>query len=520
MERSVEPASPGAASPSGSNGGSPHWPSFDYDLFISYAHLDNEPLLEGEPGWVSDFHSILEKRLGMLLGQRPRIWRDPELRGNQYFDQTIAHGCENAALFVSILTPRYVRSDYCRKELAGFCERAGGRLQIEDRSRLVKVIKTPVALDGQPPPMDKLLGYEFYRIDPETRQLHEFRVRSPEDRERYLVSLEDLAEEIKEALELLQGPAANGATGKEDRSDQFVYVAPPSSDRKEEYELIRRELLARGYTVLPNCPLPLESEELRQVVLAALEQASLSIHIVGCRYGVVPEGTDRSLVEIQNRLAAEQSVLRPLERILWIPLGLATDDPRQQSLIESLRTDPQVLGGAALLETSLEELKAVVLDRLEQQRRTAKAAGTAPSTAPAEEGPLWIYLMHTPRDAGDVAALSDFLWDRGFEVRTPLFEGSEAEIRGEHEEHLQVCDAFLVYYGHGNERWVLKMLTDLKRARGLGRAKPILGQAICVAPPDTPEKPRLRTREAEILRTGEASGFDALTPFLESLVRR
>ena len=321
MERSVEPDSPDAASPPGSNGGSPPWPSFDYDLFISYAHLDNEPLVEGEPGWVSDFHSILEKRLGMLLGQRPRIWRDPELRGNQYFDQTIAHGCENAALFVSILTPRYVRSDSCRKELAGFCERAGGRLQVDDRSRLVKVVKTPVALDGQPPPMDKLLGYEFYRIDPETHQLHEFRVRSPEDRERYLVSLEDLAEEIKEALELLHGPAANGATGKEDRSDQLVYVAPPSSDRKEEYELIRRAAPRPRLHGPAQLSPPSGERRCRQVVLAALERASLSIHIVGCRYGVVPEGTDRSVVEIQSRLAAEQSVLRPLERILWNPTG-------------------------------------------------------------------------------------------------------------------------------------------------------------------------------------------------------
>lgn len=40
-----------------------------YDLFISYAHLDNRPLSEGQKGWISSFHKSLEVRLGQLLGR-------------------------------------------------------------------------------------------------------------------------------------------------------------------------------------------------------------------------------------------------------------------------------------------------------------------------------------------------------------------------------------------------------------------------------------------------------------------
>ncbi len=89
-------------------------------IFISYAHIDNEPLVDGGAGWVSSLHKVLEKRLAMLLGERPEIWRDRELRGHDFFDQTIAEHIESAAIFVSMLTPRYVRSDYCRKELDTF----------------------------------------------------------------------------------------------------------------------------------------------------------------------------------------------------------------------------------------------------------------------------------------------------------------------------------------------------------------------------------------------------------------
>ena len=518
-EKPGDPAGPSEARDAG---------SFAYDVFISYAHLDNEPLLEGETGWISDFHAVLEKRLSMLLGEPARIWRDPELRGNQYFDQTIAHGFENAALFLSVVTPRYVRSDYCRKELEGFYQRAhaAGSPQLGDRSRILKVVKTPVDLPEQPPPMDRLLGYEFFRLDPERKRLHELRIRSAEDRERFLASLEDLAAEIREALRLIKGgrraPAAAGAAASPESPGQTVYLAPASFDRKEEHELMRRELAARGYTVLPSHPLPLEAEELDRSVRQDLARCDLSIHILGARYGLIPEGADRSAVEIQIELAAS------LRRIFWVPPGLVPQDARQQALLDRLRNDPEALGHASFLETSLEELKAFSLDRLDQMRKEAekeKAAATsvspAPGSAAAEEGPRWIYLLHTPRDADEVTPWVDFLWEQGFEVRTPLFEGGESEIREEHESNLQVCDGFLLYFGQGNERWLRKMLLDLKKAQGLGRTRPILSKAIWVAPPESPEKARFRTLEAVVL-TGPPEtppSEEALRPFLAPLVR-
>ena len=49
---------------------------FERDIFISYAHLDNEALTEEEQGWVSAFDSALQKRVAKLLGRKPAIWRD------------------------------------------------------------------------------------------------------------------------------------------------------------------------------------------------------------------------------------------------------------------------------------------------------------------------------------------------------------------------------------------------------------------------------------------------------------
>lgn len=58
---------------------------FRKDLFISYAHIDNQPLNPEEKGWVSRFHASLEALLSMRLGQTAKIWRDDKLQGNDVF---------------------------------------------------------------------------------------------------------------------------------------------------------------------------------------------------------------------------------------------------------------------------------------------------------------------------------------------------------------------------------------------------------------------------------------------------
>ena len=41
---------------------------FESDLFVSYAHIDDQALTEGQKGWISTFHRALEIRLAQLLG--------------------------------------------------------------------------------------------------------------------------------------------------------------------------------------------------------------------------------------------------------------------------------------------------------------------------------------------------------------------------------------------------------------------------------------------------------------------
>src|SRR5436190_15524961 len=120
--------------------------SIDTDAFISYAHLDNVELIEGRKGWVANLHRALEVRVGQLLGKKPLIWRDPKLAGNDDFAETLVERLQRVAALVSVVSPRYVRSEWALRELSEFTKAAKqqGGVRWHDKGRIFKVMKTPV----------------------------------------------------------------------------------------------------------------------------------------------------------------------------------------------------------------------------------------------------------------------------------------------------------------------------------------------------------------------------------------
>ncbi|NIQ59513.1 MAG: hypothetical protein GWN71_41060, partial [Gammaproteobacteria bacterium] len=81
-------------------------------------------------------------------------------------------------------------------------------------------------------------------------------------------------------------------------------LAETTGDLRDARDRLKRELLERGHVVLPDRPLPLVGPQLESAVRDCLERCVLSIHLVGSVYGLVPEGAEHSVVELQNSIAA------------------------------------------------------------------------------------------------------------------------------------------------------------------------------------------------------------------------
>jgi hypothetical protein len=82
--------------------------------FFSYSHHDAET----DPGLVEAFTKHLEGRVnGKLVNARFRIWRDKEeLRTGNKWNEKIEAQLRASDVMIVLLTPRWIDSEYCRKE--------------------------------------------------------------------------------------------------------------------------------------------------------------------------------------------------------------------------------------------------------------------------------------------------------------------------------------------------------------------------------------------------------------------
>ncbi len=500
----------------------PSSPKFENDVFVSYAHIDDQVLAEGQTGWIATFHRALQVRLGQLLGKPPKIWRDPKLQGNDVFADKLVDRLPQVAVLVSVLSPRYVKSEWCLRELNEFLRVTEGA-RIADKLRVFKVVKTPILRDQTPPPLQPVLGYEFFTVDSQSGREHELEfsqtLASPEEQRLYLLKLDDLAHDIANLLTMLEGTGAEPTAEATDGAKGCVYLAETSSDLKDQRDAIRRELLGNGYTVLPDQPLPFVASECATVVRDQLARCRLSVHMIGRNYGMVPEGATESIVALQHEAAIERSQTGEFCRLIWIPPGVTTSDQRQQQLLDRVQSDPRNDSGTDLLKTPIEDFKSVLHVRLNPPKpKEPKTASESPPRSDAGDAIKRIYLISDRRDAENTRPLEDFLFGRQYEVILPVFDGDEAQIRQEHEANLTDCDAALIYYGAGNELWLRSKLRELQKIAGYGRTRPMLAKAVYVAAPATPEKARFRTLEAMVIPGSEGPTAAALDPFLAKLV--
>jgi hypothetical protein len=506
---------------------------FKKDIFISYAHIDDESLIEGEPGWISEFHRSLEVRLSQLLGYKPNIWRDKALDGNHNFSDEILTQLPEIAVLVSIHTPRYVKSDWCVREVNEFYRIAESNIgaMIGTKSRIFKVIKTPVELSQHPKVIQGLLGYEFFKPDIETGKPREFsKLFGKEAQLAYWTKLDDLAHDLTSLLlEIGKDDVSNlteqntvskaeisteTSSKKKVGNQQKIYLAETSSEMKEKRETISRLLSDKGYLVLPDRNLPLEADEYINDVRSIMSECAMSIHILGSKFGLVPEGTEKSKIQLQNEISADVSRQKKIMRLIWMPPEIKIEDERQINFIEGLKNSEALLAGADMLISPLEELEFAIQDKFVEPKQEIEAVETELESS----GTKQIYLICDQADLDNIATIEDFLFNKGFDIILPAFEGDQTELRLDHQENLKACDAVLIYYGNGNELWLRSKTRDLLKIAGYGRKKPLDVKTVCIGAPMTPQKERFRSHDVKVISVADGN-LNQLEDFIKEITK-
>jgi hypothetical protein len=398
---------------------------FERDIFISYAHIDNMPLREGQKGWISNFHRALNVRLAQLMGERPQIWRDQKLQGNDSFGDEIVDQFPKTATMISILSPRYIKSDWCTKEVKEFYKTAttGIGAKIGNKSRIFKVIKTEIPYDAYPSEIADSLGYEFFVREPDNGRSKELNQRSVGELENiYWAKLDDVAHDICDLLAVLKQKNKTSVfypQVPQEQDQTMIYLAETSSDLKKQRDMIKRELLQSGYGILPDTRLPAVESKYKHSVENLLNQSVLSIHLVGGSYGPVPEGSQKSIVPLQNELAAKKSKTSQLQRLIWLlpDSDENLEDKRQENFIHQLRTNAQTQYGADFFETSIEDFKFAIHDKLKRLKSSPAHIPTGTAAARTTPITMTVYLAETNYELKDEReSIKQRLMAQGYQV--------------------------------------------------------------------------------------------------------
>jgi len=499
-------------------------PGYEHDLFISYAHVDDEPMLPGDAvGWVSQFQRILAARMGQAVGRSDLfdIWIDhSQLRGGYHpLDETIAHKVRRSALFLAVLSPGYMKSvDWCLREMEYFAAACGPQIA----GRLFLIEKSPVDRLVLPPAVAGLninamrfwskngYGQAETLGDPVVTAEDAYFARMRD----VVAGLERCAAELiggggavplpspgqhgrRPAVSLARPAAGNPAAPEPAEAPPepaarpavaaavaapVVFLADPTDEVYNECQDLRHFLAQQGIAVVPGGDCGGDLAAFVQTMAAELPRARLFVQLLGATPARPRPEAPRGLQWLQYEAALAQGV----EILQWRPEldaeRVTNADHRALLRLLTVQAD------------SLQGFGQTVMARLEQQRRTATAAAVPPAMIALTTKPEEQRLAKQLQEALP-PALSSYILP---------FEGTAANVIDTITEAVDTYDALILIYGN-DPGWLTKYAALIERLRAQRSTthpdRPLKLVAIWDGPPDGKAEVPLRSRNIQVIRS-------------------
>ncbi len=463
------------------------------NIFVSR----NKQETSHEVEWCNKYLEHIKNLLRTFLKREINIHDDfSELNGEKLKE----------SIFLVFNTPQYLSDQKSSKEFDTMVQKCN-ELSLNDRIFIINRINTAVYAE---PLYDDYKFYEFFIYDHVSAGLLELKDDADSRTNRlYWFKLVDITFDIKASLEKGSAKSKKGA--------KTIFLAETSADQLVTRDVVKRELMHHGYTVLPETALPVESSELEKELLDYLSKSCLSIHIIGEDNGRKINGSVNSIVDFQNLIAASYSQKlaeeenRIFPRLIWISRNLRLLDEQQHVYIEQLKKDTEALVGAEIVQTPLEVFKQIIREKILDEygdlsyNKDEKSNSNLPT----------IYVIFDEKSSSKVEPVIDALKSRGYQVIIPGFSQKMSIIQT-HRQNLVNCESTIIFYDNNNLRWLRSKVKDLVKAPGFGRNKAILSSLIINNSNQNLDFIREEYNTLNIQIVKEFSK-DVLDPFLEKI---
>jgi hypothetical protein len=430
-------------------------PGFEYDVFVSYARIDDVPNDGEERGWVTVLKDNLRTWLDRRLGTKSSIWMDPRLVAEERITAPILDGLNRSASLLAIVSPAYLNSPWCGRERGSFLD----RVQDAARPRPIFIAECD-DLETAPLPgaFQDRLRVKFWQREADggaTRRLGD-PLPTPEDRA-YWDHLADLSFKIEKVLRKCRDEKEGTAPAQDAPA---VFVAEVTDDLLEDCERLQRSLAQAGITVVPDRAYPRDAPEAFAAAMRDdLARCKVFVQLLGEYPGRV-RGWNKSLAALQYETAKRAGV--PIQQRRRFELTDVKDDEHRALVF-----------GPSVVNDSLEVFIAGIVKAAQYQE---------PAEAPAPDGSVLVFVDHDQDDARFGVDLCQFFDRQGLGyVRPGAFDTADA-MRAELEDNLKLCDALVLVYGRSQATWVRSQLREAIKIKSV-RQKPLAQVVLCHGEP-------------------------------------
>ena len=431
-------------------------PGCQHDVFVSYAHVDDE-LLPGERHpWVSYFIDKLGKGLAMKLGRPDNfdLWTDHRLGGNMPITPTILGALEKTAAIVIVLSPGYVASEWCQREKAAFLRLMAQRAH-EAAGSAVFVVELD-ELDARPDELADLPGYRFWERDSlstAARRLHDGG--PPADVHAYAERFNDLLHALSKKLKAMttQRPPADAVPEEAAAAtSRAVYLAMPEYDTRPAHDDLRRFLEQSQIAVLPSTRYPVAPEGFQAALDADLSRCELFVQLLGdeppVQWGAPDLPRGYAGLQIERANAAGKCILQWRDGSKRPMADITPADYR--GFLESLERD------ATLSISPFEEFKHRVLAEMHREPEVVRPPPEAPVVfvdCDGSDDPI-------ARELEQIVLAHDLVC-----IRCPRL-GDPQEVQEELSTSIEECNGSIVVFGDITPPWVARQLRQFRKIRG------------------------------------------------------
>jgi hypothetical protein len=455
-------------------------PGFDYDIFISYAHVDDVST-DGEDGWVAQFVRHLEAALRQRLGGAGalKVFFDSRTTGANNQLAELLTAVRGSALFLAVGSPSYATRDWPHQELESFVGRTS------DLSRLFMIECLPLSEGEQyPAPLDAHVRLEFWK---RAGRRHIPMAISPTvDGQEFSTLVHGLASDIREKLLWMrhmtgarQGDLARSraerplatATHRDLRTaasdaKRTVLIAQVTDDVADEADQLVRYLnqFRDEVTLLPKAGYSQGGDAFMSAFRNDLAQSGLFVQLLGRRAGRVPPDLPLGYTRFQLETAKAAGI----EIMQWRHPDLdpqSVGDPQYQS----------VLTAETVVASGLEAFKSQVLSWARKRPSVPR------KTASTTESPT-VFINADHNDINVAKEIERECLQHALTTFLPMNGPSSEASRKDLEENLIDCDVLLFIYGDTTQDWIRSQLRFFGKVKPKRESEPKL-LAICSGPP-------------------------------------